>query len=67
VYSGDGTFLKTMQMRNLVRAVLRPERQPVDGKRAGRPVSRAHARGKAIGAIGNGMGIGHGQFIEASY
>lgn len=23
--------------------------------------------GKVLGAIGNGMGIGHGQFIEASY
>lgn len=23
--------------------------------------------GKIVGAIGNGMGIGHGQFIEASY
>ena len=25
------------------------------------------ADGKILGAIGNGMGIGHGQFIEASY
>ena len=23
--------------------------------------------GKVLGAIGNGMGIGHGQFVEASY
>jgi hypothetical protein len=23
--------------------------------------------GRVVGAIGNGMGIGHGQFIEASY
>jgi len=23
--------------------------------------------GRVLGAIGNGMGIGHGQFIEASY
>ena len=23
--------------------------------------------GKVLGAVGNGMGIGHGQFIEASY
>ena len=39
VYSGDGKFLKTMQMRNLVCALYFDSKgQPVDGERPGRSV-----------------------------
>ncbi len=45
VYSGDGKFLKTMQMRNLVCALLfDSQRQSVDGERAGRSVPEDDAR-----------------------
>ena len=39
----------------------------MDGEWAGWPVSEVGPNGEVIGAIGNGMGIGTGQFIEASY
>jgi hypothetical protein len=68
VYSGDGKFLKTMQMRNLVCALYFDSRgqswmaSGQDGQ-----FLKLDRNGKVLGAIGNGMGIGTGQFIEASY
>ena len=45
VYSGDGKFLKTMQMRNLVCALYFDSKgQSVDGQRPGRPVPEDDAR-----------------------
>src|SRR6266850_1644648 len=68
VYSGDGRFLKTMQMRNLVCALYFDSRgQPWMASGQDGQFLKLNRNGKVLGAIGNGMGIGSGQFIEASY
>jgi NHL repeat len=68
VYSGDGKFLRTMQMRNLVCALYFDSRgNPWMGSGQDGQFLKMTRDGKIVGAIGNGMGIGHGQFIEASY
>jgi NHL repeat-containing protein len=68
VYSGDGKFLKTMQMRNLVCALyFDSHRQPWMASGQDGQFLKLDRDGKVLGAIGNGMGIGPGQFIEASY
>ena len=68
VYSGDGKFLKTMQMRNLVCALYFDARgNPWMATGQDGQFVKLDRNGKVLGAIGNGMGIGHGQFIEASY
>ena len=68
VYSGDGKFLKTMQMRNLVCAIYFDSHgNPWMGSGQDGQFLKLTRDGKVVGAIGNGMGIGHGQFIEASY
>jgi DNA-binding beta-propeller fold protein YncE len=68
VYSGDGKFLKTMQMRNLVCALYFDARgNPWMATGQDGQFLKLDRSGKVLGAIGNGMGIGHGQFIEASY
>lgn len=68
VYSGDGKFLKTMQMRNLVCA-LRFDSHGNPWMASGQDGQflKLDRDGRVLGAIGNGMGIGTGQFIEASY
>ena len=68
VYSADGKFLKTMQMRNLVCALYFDSRgNPWMGTGQDGQFVKLDRNGNVLGAIGNGMGIGHGQFIEASY
>ena len=68
VYSADGKFLKTMQMRNLVCALYFDSKgNPWMGSGQDGQFLKLTRDGKVVGAIGNGMGIGHGQFIEASY
>ena len=68
VYSGDGKFLKTMQMRNLVCALLFDSKgNPWMASGQDGQFLKMTRDGKIVSAIGNGMGIGHGQFIEASY
>ena len=68
VYSGDGKFLKTMQMRNLVCALHFDSRgNPWMASGQDGQFLKLDRNGKVLGAIGNGMGIGAGQFIEASY
>jgi hypothetical protein len=68
VYSGDGKFLRTMQMRNLVCALYFDSRgNPWMATGQDGQFVKLDRHGKVLGAIGNGMGIGHGQFIEASY
>ena len=68
IYSADGRFLRTLQMRNLVCALYfdaggRPwMASGQDGQ-----FLKLDRTGKVLGAIGNGMGTGTGQFIEASY
>ncbi|RPI53334.1 MAG: hypothetical protein EHM55_14105 [Acidobacteria bacterium] len=68
VYSSDGKFLKTMQMRNLVCALYFDSHgNPWMASGQDGQFLKMDRSGRILGAIGNGMGIGHGQFIEASY
>ena len=68
VYSGDGTFLKTMQMRNLVCALsFDSHGTPWMATGQDGQFLKLDREGQVVGAVGNGMGIGTGQFIEASY
>ncbi|HKE82305.1 MAG TPA: hypothetical protein VKB50_01055 [Vicinamibacterales bacterium] len=68
VYTGDGRFLKTMQMRNLVCALyFDAHGEPWMATGQDGQFLKLDRNGKVLGAIGNGMGIGPGQFIEASY
>jgi len=68
VYSGDGAYLRTMPMRNLVCALyFDSHRQPWMASGQDGQFLKLDRNGTVVGAIGNGMGIGPGQFIEASY
>jgi hypothetical protein len=68
VYTADGTFLKTMQMRNLACALYFDSHgEPWMASGQDGQFLKIDRNGKVLGAIGNGMGIGAGQFIEASY
>ncbi|HVV27294.1 MAG TPA: hypothetical protein VHC40_04950 [Rhizomicrobium sp.] len=68
VYTADGRFVRTMQMKNLVCA-LNFDHQGNPWMASGQDGQflKLTRDGKVIGAVGNGMGIGTGQFIEASY
>ena len=68
VYTRDGKFLRTMSMKNLVCA-LNFDHQGNPWMASGQDGQflKLTRDGKVIGAVGNGMGIGTGQFIEASY
>ena len=68
VYTSDGRFLKTLQMRNLVCALYFDARgNPWMATGQDGQFLKLDRSGKVLGAVGNGMGIGPGQFIEASY
>ena len=68
VYSGAGEFLKTLQMKNLPCALnFDSHGQPWMASGQDGQFLKLDRSGKVLGAIGNGMGIGPGQFIEASY
>lgn len=68
VYTADGQFIKTLQMRNLVCALhFDPHGNPWMGSGQDGQFLKLDRNGTVVGAIGRGMGIGVGQFIEASY
>ena len=68
VYTAGGQFLKTMQMRNLVCALYFDSHgEPWMASGQDGQFLKLDRNGTVLGAIGNGMGIGPGQFIEASY
>ena len=68
VYSGDGQFRKTLQMRNLPCALyFDAHGRPWMASGQDGQFLKLDRNGKVLGAVGNGMGIGTGQFIEASY
>jgi hypothetical protein len=68
VYTGDGKFVKTMQIRNLVCAFYFDSRgEPWMATGQDGQFLKLDRNGTVLGAVGNGMGIGTGQFIEASY
>jgi DNA-binding beta-propeller fold protein YncE len=68
VYSGDGKFIKTVQMRNLMCAVAFDSHGDLwvatgqDGQ-----MLKIDQDGHVLGAAGNGSGFGPGQFIESNY
>jgi sugar lactone lactonase YvrE len=69
VYTGDGKFLRTMQLRNLICA-LNFDHQGnlwVASGWDGQFLKVNKQTGQVLGAIGNGNGTGNGQFLEASY
>jgi hypothetical protein len=68
IYNANGEFLRTLQTRNLVCA-LNFDHQGNPWMASGQDGQflKLDRGGKVVGAIGNGMGLGVGQFIEASY
>jgi hypothetical protein len=68
VYTANGDFVKTIQMRNLVCALYFDARDQLwMGSGQDGQFLKLDRNGNVLGAVGNGMGIGPGQFIEASY
>ncbi len=68
IYTANGQFVKTLQMRNLVCALnFDHEGNPWMASGQDGQFLKLDRNGRVLGAIGNGMGIGNGQFIEASY
>ncbi len=68
VYSADGKFLRQIPTRNLVCAIqFDPAGNPWMASGQDGQFLKLDRSGRVLGAIGNGMGIGRGQFIEASY
>jgi lysophospholipase L1-like esterase len=68
VYNSAGQFLRTMQMRNLVCALqFDADGNPWMASGQDGQFLKLDRNGTVLGAVGNGMGIEHGQFIEASY
>ena len=68
VYTAEGKFIRTMSMKNLVCA-LNFDHQGNPWMASGQDGQflKLTRDGKVIGAVGNGMGVGTGQFTEASY
>jgi hypothetical protein len=69
VYTGDGKFLRTMQLRNLICALYfdKQDNLWVASGWDGQFLKVNKQTGQVLGAIGNGNGTGTGQFLEASY
>jgi len=68
VYDGNGKFIKTIQMRNLVCALyVDPHNQLWMATGQDGQIFKIDWDGNVLGAIGNGPGRGEGQFAEASY
>jgi sugar lactone lactonase YvrE len=68
VYTGDGKFKKTLQMKNLVCALNFDHKgNPWMASGQDGQFQKLDRDGRVLGAIGNGMGVGFGQFTEASY
>lgn len=68
VYTAEGKFIKTIQMRNLMCAIAFDPRGDLwvasgqDGQ-----LLKIDQDGNVLGAVGNGSGLGTGQFIETNY
>jgi DNA-binding beta-propeller fold protein YncE len=68
VYNAEGKFLRTILTRNLSSTVgFDANGNPWMATGQDGQVLKLDRSGKVIGAVGNGMGIGPGQFIEAAY
>jgi hypothetical protein len=68
IYTADGRFKKTLQMRNLVCAIEFDHKgNPWMASGQDGQFLKLDRDGHVLGAVGNGMGVGKGQFTEASY
>jgi sugar lactone lactonase YvrE len=68
VYDGNGRFIKTIQMRNLVCALyVDPHKQLWIATGQDGQIFKIDWDGNVLGAIGNGPGRGEGQFTESNY
>jgi len=68
VYTGDGKFVKTIQMRNLTCAIdFDPQGHLWVASGQDGQLLKIDEDGNVLGAVGNGSGTGHGQFIETNY
>jgi sugar lactone lactonase YvrE len=68
VYDARGTFVKTIQMRNLTCALyVDPHKQLWLATGQDGQIFKIDWDGKVLGAIGNGPGRGDGQFVESNY
>lgn len=68
VYTAEGKFVKTIQMRNLMCAVaFDPHGNLWVASGQDGQLLKIDRNGNVLGAIGNGSGTGEGQFIESNY
>lgn len=68
IYTAGGKFLRTLQMRNLVCAIaFDPKGNPWITSGQDGQVLKIDRTGKVLTALGGGMGIDPGKFIEANY
>jgi DNA-binding beta-propeller fold protein YncE len=68
VYDGNGKFIKTIQMRNLVCALyVDPHKQLWLATGQDGQIFKIDWDGKVLGVAGNGPGRGPGQFAESTY
>ena len=68
VYTGNGKFVKTVQMRNLMCTVaFDPHGNLWVASGQDGQLLKIDQNGNVLGAVGNGSGIGTGQFIETNY
>lgn len=68
VYTGDGKFVKTVQMRNLMCAVaFDPSGNMWVATGQDGQLLKIDRNGNVLGAVGNGSGTGDGQYIESNY
>jgi sugar lactone lactonase YvrE len=68
VYTADGKFVRTIQMRNLTCAIdFDPQGNLWVASGQDGQLLKIDEDGNVLGAVGNGSGIGEGQFIETNY
>jgi hypothetical protein len=68
IYTGDGKFKKTLSVKNLVCALhFDTHGNPWMASGQDGQFLKLDRDGHVVGAVGGGMGVGTGQFTEASY
>lgn len=68
VYTADGKFVRTVQMRNLMCAIaFDPQGNLWVATGQDGQLLKIDRNGTVLGAIGNGSGTGDGQYIESNY
>jgi sugar lactone lactonase YvrE len=68
VYTAEGKFVKTIQMRNLMCAIaFDPQGNLWVASGQDGQLLKIDENGNVLGAVGNGSGLGTGQFIETNY